>query len=159
MRRFAITIATLAVLAAVPVRAGPPSDKVRAVLAAAGAGPLDAGAIRFTAIQPRDGGATIYEARRGPRGVTRTIVDLSTGPGGAWSVDGRETKAMAGETLDYFAARIDAAISKPAADTGCADGPDYYAEHGANGVAGACGADNPNAAIARALGLAEPVAP
>ena len=63
------------------------------------------------------------------------------------------------ETLDYFVGRIDAAIRAPAAAAFCPDGPDYYAEHGANGVAGGCAPDDPDAAIARALGLADAIAP
>ncbi|WP_156679852.1 hypothetical protein [Sphingomonas profundi] len=143
-----------------PAVAGPPSATVRAVQAAAGAGALEAGAIRFTAVQPKGRGATVYEARRGPAGVTRTITDLSPGDGGAWSVDGRETKPMAAETLDYFTGRIDAAIAASPSEAECADAPDYYAEHGAAGTAGGgCATDHPNAAIARALGLADPVQP
>lgn len=152
---FAALVASLAV----PAWAATPSNAVRAVQAAAGLAPLEAGAIRFTAVQPRGAGATVYEARRGAKGVTRSIIDLSVGPGGAWSVDARDTKPLAAETLEYLSSRIDAAIRTPAPVDACADAPDYYAEHGADGVAGGCGADNPNAGIARALGLAEPVGP
>lgn len=144
---------------AAPALAAPPSVAVHAVQAAAGLVPPDAATIRFTAIQPMGRGATIYEARRGPAGVSRTIIDMTPGADGNWAVEGRDTKVMAAETLDYFTGRIDAAIGQGAANATCpADGPDYYAEHGTAGVAGACG-DDPAAAIARALGLAEPVAP
>ena len=149
----------VALLLSAPAYAGPPSATVRAVQAAAGVGTLDQGAIRFTAVQPMGRGATVYEAKRGADGITRMIVDLSPGAAGGWSVDGRDTKPMAAETLDYLAGRIDAAIRAPAADAACLDGPDYYAEHGADGAAGGCGADDPDAAIARALGLADAVAP
>jgi hypothetical protein len=146
-------------LLAVPAWAAGPSAAVQAVQAAAGSKPLEAGAIRFTAIQPKGAGATIYEARRDAKGVSRTIVDLAPDAGGKWSVDSSETKVMAAETLDYFAGRIDAAIRAPGDDANCSDGPDYYAEHGTEGVAGACGSGNANAAIARALGLADAVGP
>lgn len=137
---------------------------VRAVQAAAGVQPLDGQAIRFTAVEPAGRGATIYEARRGPVGLTRTITDLSpqeatAGQPSGWAVDSRDTKPMAAETLEYFAARIDAGIAAAPISKPCPDGPDYYAEHGPAGLSGACDANHPNAAIARALGLAEPIAP
>ena len=149
----------LAALAATPALAGPPSDTVRAVQAAAGVAPLDAGAIRFTAVQPRDRGATIYEARRGPDGIKRVTIDLSKGDAG-WAVDARDSKPVAAETLSYFSGRIDAAIAAAPSEAACPNGPDYYAEHGMAGLAGGgCDTAHPNAAIARALGLAEAVAP
>lgn len=145
-------------LMAVPAMAAPPSDAVRAVQAAAGVAPLAPGAIRFTAIQPAGRGATVYEAARGSGSTRRTIIDLTSEAPGRWAVVGRETKPLAGETLDYLAGRIDAALAAPAEAAPCDNGIDYYAEHGGNGSEG-CAADHPNAAIARALGLAEPVAP
>ena len=145
-------------LVAAPALAEPPADAVRAVQAAAGVTPLEAGAIRFTAVQAGGRGATVYEARRGAAGVSRTIVDLSPGAGGAWAEDSRETRPLAAETLDFFTGRIDAAIAAAPADAAC-DGPIYYAEHGTAGTGGGCGMDTPNAAIARALGLADAVAP
>lgn len=138
--------------------AAPPGDGVRAVQAAAGVSPLAPGAIRFTAIQPAGRGATVYEAGREGGQARRTIVDLTRDAAGRWSVVGRETKPLAGETLEYITGRIDAALTAPAEAAPCADGVAYYAEHGAGGSEG-CAVDHPNAAIARALGLADPVTP
>ncbi|TVV76329.1 hypothetical protein [Sphingomonas solaris] len=143
---------------AAPALAAPPVEAVRAVQAAAGLAPLDAGAIRFTAIQPAGRGATVYEATRNGGGARRTIIDLTSEAPGRWAVIARETKPVAGETLDYLAGRIDAALAAPPEAAPCDDGTDYYAEHGGSGIEG-CATDHPNAAIARALGLAEPVAP
>lgn len=140
------------------IAATPPSAAVGAVRTAAGLAAADAGTIRFTMVQPGGRGATVYEAARGARGVSRTMIDLTPGPAGGWSVAARETKPLAAETFDYFRDRIDAALRREGAAAPCADGPDYYAEHGGNGVAG-CGTDGDLPAIARGLGLADPVSP
>lgn len=141
----------------VAISATPPSA-VGAVQAAAGLAVPDAGTIRFTVVQPGGQGATVYEAARGGKGVTRTLIDLIPGPAGGWAVAGRETKPLAAETFDYFRDRIDTALRREQTPAPCANGPDYYAEHGANGAVG-CGTDGDLPAIARGLGLADPVSP
>ncbi len=148
-----------ALLTAGTALAGPPPDAIRVVQAAAAVGPLAPGAIRFTAVQ-KGRSATVYQAERGPNGVSRTVVDLSPDANGRWAIDGRDSKPMAAETLDYFTARFDAAIKAAPAPAECDSGVDYYVEHGADGLSGGgCSLDHPNAAIARALGLADPVQP
>ncbi|MET0269494.1 MAG: hypothetical protein ABW173_03595 [Sphingomonas sp.] len=156
MKRFAVGL-TASLMVAGPACAAP-SPMVRAVQAAAGLAPPAEGVARFTVIQPEGRGATIFEAERDARGVRRTIIDLMPAPGGAWSVGMREARPLAAETFDYFRGLIDAALRAETPAEPCAAGPNYYAEHGANGVAG-CGAEGGVPAIARAMGLADAVTP
>lgn len=150
-----LLVSSAASLAAAP---GPAAQSpALAVQAAAGLAPLAADAIRFTAVQPDGRGATIYEAGQGPRGPVRTVIDLSPVTTG-WTVDARETKPVAAETLDYFRGLIDTAIAGTADPGGCAAGPLYLAEHGTRAAAG-CGVEGQIPAIARGLGLADPVSP
>lgn len=147
-----------------PARAiAPAGGRIAAVQAAAGLRPLSASgaadAFRFTDIAPAGRGATIFEGRRTGAGIERTIVTLAPVQAG-WTVESRTTKRLAGETFDYLSGRIDAAIAAGAPNaTPCADGSDYLSERLSAGtvrtLAGACGDDHPNIAIARLLGVRE----
>ena len=156
---FAMAAGLLMMLQPVATAATP--NDTPAVLAAAGMArwPDDVtDAFRFTSILPGGRGATIFEAHRTAAGAERTIVSLAPGPDG-WMAQSRETRRLADETFVYLAARIDAAIVKGAPPAPPCAGPEYLAERKSGGatrtLAGACGDEHPNAALAKLFGVVE----
>ena len=149
-----------------PVPAAPPAPAAMApasrmsdasqAIAVSGLPPLTGDAFRFTDIGGGGRDATIFDARRTPAGIQRTIIGVSRTQAG-WEVVSRETRRLAAESFDYLSARIETALAAPAT-TGapCPDGTDYLSQRAkgdtVRSLAG-CGDDHPNGALARLFGV------
>ena len=123
--------------------------------------PAEGETFRFVAVAPEGRSASIYEARRTGGRAERTLVRLMRAPESTaaidgWSVLGRDTRYLAGESFDYYVGLIDAAaVARPAPVEACEAPPTFFAAHGARTAAGGCPEDDPTGRIARALGLVD----